>query len=360
MLILLSGCRSGSSQAGTWPWQASQSSADLTGRNAPTSPSANASAPPPALARLGELFQREDEQTKLAAEQRRALRDLAEWQQSQQREIDALTQQRVDQHAQQFQDQSDVIQRQRMELEQLAELRRRALELDATNRELHTELAQAQQQNRLLEDQSQLLRQQLDDTSSQLARSVQQQQEGDRRLLLAQQDSDRRVSALQATLPKQGAATIRANNSLRRNLEAISITGLSVRQDGDVIRIELPSDNVFAPGTASLSNEALSWIDSVANAIRQHYPQQMIGIEAHTDNASQIGSGWQSRHQLTAAQAMAIFDQLIARHQFDDRQLFILGHGANYPLASNATPGGQQKNRRVEVVVYPEALGQTP
>ena len=54
---------------------------------------------------------------------------------------------------------------------------------------------------------------------------------------------------------------------------------------------------------------------------------------------------------------MAIFDQLVERHQFAPQQLFVLGHGPNYPVASNATPAGQQRNRRVEIVIYPETFG---
>jgi flagellar motor protein MotB len=34
----------------------------------------------------------------------------------------------------------------------------------------------------------------------------------------------------------------------------------------------------------------------------------------------------------------------------------VLAMGDNHPLASNATPAGKAKNRRIEVVVYPDTL----
>jgi chemotaxis protein MotB len=37
-------------------------------------------------------------------------------------------------------------------------------------------------------------------------------------------------------------------------------------------------------------------------------------------------------------------------------QFAVTGHGDNYPLASNATPAGQEKNRRVEIVIAPESF----
>jgi flagellar motor protein MotB len=67
---------------------------------------------------------------------------------------------------------------------------------------------------------------------------------------------------------------------------------------------------------------------------------------------------WRSAHQLTAAQAMAVFEQLSYRHQLLPQQLFVLGHGENFPVASNATAAGQSRNRRVEIVIYPEVVGQ--
>lgn len=339
-----------------WPWQSTPASSDLMGQNDAARTATNAN--PSGLSGLNELFRRENEQSRLVAEQRRALDELSRYQQSQQRELEMLAQERQNQQVEKYADQSATIQRQQMELEQLAEIRKRALELDADNRQLHTQLAQAQQQSRLMEDQANLLKQQLSDTAQRLATAVQGQQEADRKFQLAQQEANQRVSALQATLPRQGSATLRANSSLRQNLSAITIAGLNVRQDGDVIRIELPSDQIFATGSATLTGEAVAAIDAVAKAIQQNYPQQILGIEAHTDNASSPGGSWQSPHQLTAAQAMAIFDQLSERYQFDSRRMFVLGHGPNYPIASNATPGGQQRNRRVEVVVYPETVGQ--
>jgi len=221
----------------------------------------------------------------------------------------------------------------------------------------------------VLEDQTRLLQQQLSDTANQLQSSLVSQQEADQRVLQAQQDADRqllqaqqdtqqKMSTMQASLQRRGSATITANSSLRRNMTPISITGLMVRQDGDVVRIELPADQLFMPGTATLSGNAVNVIDQVAGSIKQHYPNQIIGVEAHTDNGNLQGGSWNSQHQLSTAQGMAVFDQLAQRHHFSTQQLFVVGHGPNYPVASNGSPEGQQRNRRVEVVVYPETVGQ--
>lgn len=364
-VVMLAGCRTGTSTA--WPWSSGGTkTAALPSNpsNGPWSPVTPAPSQDP-VGRLADLFQREDEQSRLAEEQRRALSELVEWQRQQEAQLNELAQQRRDQavavqnsEVQKLREQAEQLAAQKREIGQLTELQRQALELDANNQDLHSRLAQTQQQNRVLEDQVRLMRQQLNDTAQQLAQVVQSRQEIEQRAMQTQQQAQEQVAALNATMSRRGSATITANNSVRRNLTAITITGINVRQDGDVVRIELPADRMFNVGTASLTNDAIAVIDQVAAAIRQNYAQQVIGVEAHTDSGPLQGSAWRSKHQLSAAQAVAIFDQLSDRHQFPPQQLFVLGHGPNYPIASNATPAGQQRNRRVEIVIYPETFGQ--
>ena len=59
---------------------------------------------------------------------------------------------------------------------------------------------------------------------------------------------------------------------------------------------------------------------------------------------------------LAAAQATAVFNQLTQRNRLPADQLKILAHGPTQPLASNANTAGQAKNRRIELVIYPEAV----
>lgn len=228
---------------------------------------------------------------------------------------------------------------------QMQELQRRVGELDVSNRELHTRLAQAEQQQQIYRDQTQLLQQQLRDTANQL-----------RETQLARQDAEKNVQMLQASTRKQGGAMITANNSVRQALATIDIPGVDVRQDQDVIRIEMPADELFQAGTVQLTPSAYAYLDKVADAIARNYPRQRIAIEGHTDSAPAIGGTATTNHQLSAQQALAVFDILTRRNHFPPRQLFVMGLGANHPRASNATEAGRAKNRRVELVVYPQAI----
>ncbi len=338
--LMLSGCKQSPNQAGTWPWQATTS--------VPNDPSQ-------ASAFTANLLERQAQQSQLSELQRQELVRLTELYQQQNEQLSSVNRekQRDDrvELAKKLQEQTVQLRQQEEELKRFETLRRRSLELDSDNRDLHKQLAQSQQQTRLLEDQVKLMRQQLDETATQLAGAMQ-----------AQQVADQQVSTLQANLQRTAAqqrrsgAKITANSSTQQMVTAVQIAGLNVRQDSDVVRIELPSDQIFIPQTASLTPQASAVLAQVAGAISQHYPRQKIGIEAHTDNAPLPESQWRSNHQLSAAQAMAVFEQLASTNQFATRQMFVLGHGPNYPIAANTSAEGQRRNRRVEVVIYPETI----
>jgi len=53
---------------------------------------------------------------------------------------------------------------------------------------------------------------------------------------------------------------------------------------------------------------------------------------------------------------MAVYQVLATRGGLRGGQMFIVGHGANHPVVSNATESGKRRNRRVELVIYPEQI----
>lgn len=225
------------------------------------------------------------------------------------------------------------------------ELQARASTLDRDNQELEALLAQSKQQSRILEDQVTALREQLGSVTSQLARAK-----------VDTETTVRKAETLAASVKRRVGATITPNNSLQTQLPAFNIPGVEVRADGDVIRIELPGGRLFEPGGARLNPAGLAIIDQVAAEVQRSYPNQIIGVEGHTDSDPVTGNKWANNHQLAIGRAMAVYDQLIARSHIPPNRLFVVGHGANHPVVANATPEGKERNRRVELVIYPDRV----
>jgi flagellar motor protein MotB len=241
--------------------------------------------------------------------------------------------------------QPTVAQQQQMQLvaQQSQEYQQRAQSLDHDNQELESLLAQSRQQIQLLTDEVNATRNQLRTTTEQLLA-----------LRSDNQDLKTKTTALVATQQQRAGAEIRANNSLLKNLTLADIPGVSMRQDGDVVRVEIAADQVFMPGSNYLASGGDQLLQSVASQLRSNFSDHIIGIEGHTDDQPTHSQQFPSNHHLSAAQALAAYNALVQRGTIAAGQLFVIGHGANHPVVSNATDAGRARNRRLELVVYPE------
>ena len=106
------------------------------------------------------------------------------------------------------------------------------------------------------------------------------------------------------------------------------------------MRIDIPADRLFDGDTANLLPGGVALLTQVAGEVQRVFPGHFIGIEGHLDTAPLPSGTWASAHQLTAARSAAVFDFLTTRTPMQEGQLFLVAHGANHPLVSNATAAG--------------------
>lgn len=227
----------------------------------------------------------------------------------------------------------------------LAELNRRVQLLDDNNRQLTTQLAQSEQQSQVFQSESDLYRQQLAEMTSQLDSAT-----------IAARNAQDQVRGFQASARVNGSASIQANTNLRQLAAQLNLGGLAAEQDGEVIRIILPTDRLFQPGTAQMQPQATAMLDPIAAQLKSIFPRQRIGIEGYTDNAQIYGGTVATSHQLASSQAASVLDLLTRRSGMPPQQLFTVAQGANNPRQSNESPAGRAANRRIELVIYPDTF----
>lgn len=209
---------------------------------------------------------------------------------------------------------------------------------DVDGRQLEAALVRSRQESELMQDEIAALRDQLAATSSQLAQS---------RTAGMPPPSTTAGGA-------PGAAASTPTATMQSAVAQLSLPDLEPRFDGAVVRIDVPADRLFDGDTANLLPGGVALLTQVAGELERVFPGHFIGIEGHLDTAPLPAGTWASSHQLTAARAAAVFDFLTTRTPMKEGQLFLVAHGANHPLVSNATAAGRARNRRVELVVYPE------
>ena len=233
-----------------------------------------------------------------------------------------------------------------------SELNRRLQALDENNRQLQTQLAQSQQQIQIAADERSLLKRQLMDVSGQLqqTRVAGFQTENELRGV-----SDQFRSA-QVSTQSRGGARLTANKSLKEAPESLKDLGFAVLEEGELIRIRIPVDQLFEPSGNTLTAGASSILERIAAGIQREYPKQRVAVEGHTDSGPFYGGNYTTPQQLSSAQSTAVVDFLVRRNSLPANQLFSLAHADNHPIANNDTPVARSQNRRIEFVIYPNTF----
>ncbi len=113
---------------------------------------------------------------------------------------------------------------------------------------------------------------------------------------------------------------------------------------------------LFDSGKAQVRRSAHRVLDRVAQVL-QEVPDQPVGVEGHTDDQPIKYSGWTDNKALSLARAQAVADYLTQHHAIDAARLTVIGYGAEHPVTGNDTTQGRAQNRRVEIIILPQASG---
>ncbi len=125
---------------------------------------------------------------------------------------------------------------------------------------------------------------------------------------------------------------------------------VDVEDTGRGVVLKVQGKMFFSGGTAELKQESNEVLNKIAGLMKK-YPNN-VSIEGHTDNIPIRGGRYASNWELSTARAFSALKYLQEYTEIDIKKVNIAGFGSTHPLASNDTPEGRSKNRRVEFVFY--------
>jgi chemotaxis protein MotB len=117
------------------------------------------------------------------------------------------------------------------------------------------------------------------------------------------------------------------------------------------LRIRLLTDRVvFASNQATLQAPARPLLERIAALLRTAAAGRSIQVDGHTDSEPIHGGAFPDNWALSTARAATVVRALIADGVSPGR-LAAGGFAYHHPVASNATPAGRARNRRVEILL---------
>lgn len=150
-------------------------------------------------------------------------------------------------------------------------------------------------------------------------------------------------------------ADVEVESSFRETLASIihQVKGdIQIKRDSRGVTITIADKLFFESGAAEMKGSAKDILDAVASPL-ERLPN-MIRIEGHTDNVPINNSEFPSNWELSSARAIHVAKYFMNTHKIDPGRISTTGYAAFRPVASNDSPEGRAKNRRVDIVVLNE------
>ncbi len=115
------------------------------------------------------------------------------------------------------------------------------------------------------------------------------------------------------------------------------------------IMISLPESILFQSGEARVRSEALPFLKALSEVLLEM--GRHIRILGHTDNVPIRTAQFPSNWELSAVRAVMVVRIFSELYEVPITHLSATGFADSKPVATNDTPEGRTKNRRVEIIV---------
>lgn len=174
------------------------------------------------------------------------------------------------------------------------------------------------------------------------------------KLKKALEDRSNRVAELENVIASKDAAMTALKNAISRALTDFEGKGLTVEQRGGKVYVSMENKLLFNSGSWAVGTEGQRAVKQLGSVLGDN-PDIAVLIEGHTDNVPYKGNGTlTSNWDLSTKRATAIVNILRKNIAINPENLTAAGRGEFAPVATNDSPEGKAKNRRIEVILTPK------
>ncbi len=127
-------------------------------------------------------------------------------------------------------------------------------------------------------------------------------------------------------------------------------SGAEVTFENGQVHVNFPDAYFFASNSYAVGQRGRLALNMVADVMRDNPDAQCI-IEGNTDTLHVNGKA--DNWSLSTERSLSVIRILQYTYNINPHRLTAAGRGKFNPIADNSTPEGREKNRRVEIIVYP-------
>ena len=175
--------------------------------------------------------------------------------------------------------------------------------------------------------------------------------------ILESENSNLKQNVSQVT--KKTQEVEKASNTYRELLKEMKVEiaqgEITIKELKGKLTMDVVDKILFDSGEAKVKDEGLEVLSRVVEILK-HVKDKNIRIEGHTDNIKISGKlikVYSTNWELSAARAINV-SKYLQQQGIDPTILSATAFGEYQPVADNATPEGQAKNRRIAIILLPK------
>lgn len=142
-----------------------------------------------------------------------------------------------------------------------------------------------------------------------------------------------------------------SKDALEKEIKIDGVDGIEIKINERGLIIIFIDTLLFNSGSAKTKQTSFKTLDKVGLLIKTKFPQNIVKIEGHTDSLPINSEIYPSNWELSSARASSVLRYLLSRYSLNNKNFSAIGYADSHPIASNNTPEGRNKNRRVEIAV---------
>jgi chemotaxis protein MotB len=173
--------------------------------------------------------------------------------------------------------------------------------------------------------------------------------------LVAETEQQKQAAAMKA---KKAQAEIDRQQKVYNNLRSTfakeqKSNQVKIEMMKSGVKVNLANEILFPSGSSELNKMGVEVLSRAATQLKES-PYQTV-VAGFTDNqqiSSKLQAKYPSNWELAGARAASVV-RLLEKEGVASAQLIAISFGEYRPVASNDTPEGRSKNRRIEIILRP-------
>lgn len=137
---------------------------------------------------------------------------------------------------------------------------------------------------------------------------------------------------------------------------------VQVERIRDQLRVDMVDEVLFDSGEATLKPAGIAVLGKIGGVLAKAADRR-VEVQGHTDNvpiAGALAKRFPTNWELSAARATNVVRFLQEAAKLDPTRLSAAGYAEFRPKASNDTEQGRRQNRRIEILLVPLPVAETP